>query len=75
MQEVEEMILVTLEEAGADGISINGLKRRTAGTRTFGMLVDLGVQQLMDDGKIKVEKRPPRGGGRGRPQRVIVKSS
>ena len=72
MQEfVKHMIMVAVEEAGEVGISTNGLKRRTAGGRHFNHLVDQGGEQLAGEGRVEVVKIPPKGGGAGRPMKII----
>jgi len=72
MREVEEKIVQTIKDSGDDGITARGLKRRTAGTKTFSMLVDISLMRLLDAGVIVEEKRKPNGGGRGRPLKVFT---
>lgn len=75
MVEVEAIILAALEEAGPDGMTVGGLKRRTAGNQAFGMLIEVGVSELLEAGKVSLVKRPPKGGKRGRPLRVLIRGN
>ena len=73
-QELRQMVVVALEEAGETGITVSGLKRRCAGGKLFSRLIDKAISQMVSRGEVSVEKRSASGGGRGRPRQVLVKS-
>ena len=72
-EELSEMVMVAVEEAGEMGITTHGIKRRCQGSREFGRLVDLAIAHLVERGDLTIEKRAPRGNGRGRPRHVVCK--
>jgi hypothetical protein len=71
--ELIEMVMVAVEEAGEMGITTHGIKRRCQGSREFGRLVEVAVARLVELGELRIEKRAPTGSGRGRPRHVVCK--
>jgi len=70
LPEVCEIILSAIESSD-DGLTIGALKKQSQSTSSFGRLIDLGVAYLVAHEIVVVEKRAARGGGRGRPKKVL----
>jgi len=72
--ELRDMVTTAVEEAGDNGITAAGLKRRCAGNAHYSRLMDMAISQMVRRGELVFEKRSASGGGRGRPRRVLIKN-
>ena len=64
-------IIVSAIESSDDGLTIGALKKQSQSTAKFGRLIDLGVTYLVANKILAVETRSAKGGGRGRPKKIL----